>query len=200
MQLPLFGNPASMVDVQNIDISLSHSNWIADIDYQTIAVAKNFGDIGVFGINLVYVNYGDMFETINSPIAGEDRTDQVVTGNTFSASDIAVGVSYSKQVTDKLSIGGNLRYITENIAELSMSNWAIDFGTMYYTGWKSLRIAMAARNFGPDVNLTGWSEEFQAEAEDIRMPLEFRVGVAMDFFEEEGDPNFLTGISRICPS
>jgi len=187
-----FGNPASLSDIKNIDISFSHVNWIADIKYQTIAIAKNFDDIGVFGINLAYLNYGDMMETINSPIEGEDRTSQVVTGNTFSANDIAIGISYSKQVTDKLSIGGNVKYIKESIAELSMSNWALDFGTVYYTGLSSLRVAMTARNFGPDVHLTGYTEEYQAEAMDVRMPIDFRIGVAMDFFDYEGSPHLLT--------
>lgn len=187
-----FGNPASLSDVKNIDISLSNVNWIADIKYQTIALAKTFEDIGTFGINLAYVDYGDMIETINSPIVGEDRTTQVVTGNTFTASDIALGISYSKRITDKLSIGGNVKYIKESIAELSMSNWALDFGTVYYTGLKSLRIAMTARNFGPDVTLTGWSEEYKAEATDVRMPIDFRIGIAMDFFDYPDSPNLLT--------
>ena len=187
-----FGNPASLTDVKNMDLSLSNVNWIADIKYQTIAVAKNFGDIGAFGINIAYVNYGDMIETINSPIAGEDRTSQVVTGRTFSASDIAIGISYSKKVTDKLSIGGNVKYIKESIAELSMNNWAIDFGTIYYTGFKSLRVAMTARNFGPDVHMTGFSEEYKAEATDVRLPIDFRIGVAMDFFDYADSPGLLT--------
>jgi hypothetical protein len=187
-----FGNPASLSDVKNIDISLSHVNWIADITYQTIAIAKNFENIGVFGINFAYLNYGDMLETINSPIAGEDRTSQVVTGNTFSANDFAIGISYSKQITDKLSIGGNVKYIKESIAEVSMSNWALDFGTVYYTGFRSLRVAMTARNFGPDVTMTGYTEEYQAEPMDVKMPIDFRLGVAMDFFDYEGSNNLLT--------
>ena len=187
-----FGNPASLSDVKNIDVSLSHVNWIADITYQTIAIAKNFENIGVFGINFAYLNYGDMFETINSPIAGEDRTSQVVTGNTFSANDFAIGISYSKQITDKLSVGGNVKYIKESIAEVSMSNWALDFGTVYYTGLRSLRVAMTARNFGPDVHMTGYTEEYQAEPTEVKMPIDFRLGVAMDFFDYEGSPNLLT--------
>lgn len=43
---------------------------------------------------------------------------------------------------------------------------------------------MTARNFGPDVQLTGWSEEYQVEADDVKMPIDFRIGVAMDFFDE----------------
>ncbi len=188
----IFGNPALLTNVKNMDFALSHVNWIADIGCQSVAIAKRFGNIGVFGLSVVSVNYGDMPETINSPIIGEDRTETVVTGNMFTAGDIAAGLSYAKKFTDRLSIGANARWIREKIAEVSMTSVSIDFGTVYYTGLRSLRLAMVARNFGPDTHLVGWSEEYQAEAVDIKMPVDFRVGLAMDFFESEESPHFLT--------
>jgi hypothetical protein len=188
----VFGNPAALVDVENISISLGKVNWIADIGYQSGVVAKKFGDIGVLGISIASVDMGEMDETINVEIPGEDRTEAKITGNTFTAGDIAVGLSYAKKITDQLSIGANVRYIREDIADVNMSNISIDFGTIYYTGFRSLRIAMVARNWGPDVNLVGWSEDYQAEAVDIRMPLDFRLGAAIDFFDEEDSPHFLS--------
>ena len=188
----IFGNPSALVDVKNLDVVLSQVNWIADIGYQSVAVAKRFGNVGVIGLSIASVDMGEMDETINSPIPGEDRTEAVVTGNTFTAGDIAAGLSYAKKITDRLSIGANVRWIREEIADVSMTNVSIDFGTTYYTGFRSLRLAMVARNFGPDAHLVGWSEEYQAEAVDIRMPLDYRVGLAMDFLEGEGSPHFLT--------
>lgn len=188
----IFGNPSALADVENLDIAFSKVNWIADIGYQSVVVVQSFGNIGVFGFSIVSVDMGEMEETINSPIPGEDRTETVVTGNTFTAGDIAFGLSYAKKITDRLSIGANVRYIREEIAEVSMSNFSIDFGTTYYTGFRSLRLGMVARNFGPDANLVGWSEEYRAEAVDIRMPLDFRVGLAMDFLEGEESPHILT--------
>jgi len=188
----ILGNPAALTDVENVSASFGKVNWIADIGYQSACIVKRFGSIGVFGLSFVSVDMGDMAETINSPIPGEDRTEAVVTGNTFTASDMAVGLSYAKRITDRLSIGGNARWIREKIAEVSMTNVSIDFGTVYYTGFHSLRLAMVARNFGPDTHLVGWSEKYQAEAVDIRMPLDFRVGMAMDFFESKESPHFLT--------
>ena len=187
-----FGNPAALSGVKNMDISLSHISWIADINIQTLAFAKTFGSLGTFGVSLVYVDYGDMYETINSVVDGEDRTSQVVTGNTFTASDLAIGLTYSRRVTDKLSIGGSIKYIREDLADFNMSNVSFDFGTVYYTGFKSLRVAMTARNFGPDVQLVGWSEEYESEADDIKMPIDFRIGVAMDFFDGPDSPHKLT--------
>jgi hypothetical protein len=73
-----------------------------------------------------------------------------------------------------------------------MDNVSIDIGTVFYTGFKSLRIAMAARNFGPDQNLAGWDEVVQIEPVDVRMPIEFRLGLGMDFLDYEGSPHLLT--------
>ncbi|MCD6100140.1 MAG: PorV/PorQ family protein [Candidatus Marinimicrobia bacterium] len=179
----IFGNPSALVDVGNVDVQFTNVNWIADIKGQSIAIAKNFGRMGVLGFSVVSLNVGEMYETINRVIPGETRTEAVVTGNTFTAGDLAAGISYAKRVTDRLSIGANVRWIREEIAEVSMNNVSVDFGTTYYTGFKSLRLCMVARNFGPDAHLVGWSEEYQMEAVDIRMPLDFRVGIGYDFFE-----------------
>ena len=188
----IFGNPAALTGVENFDVALSKMTWIADIGYMSAAVAKKFGRVGVFALSVVSLDMGTMDETINSPIPGETRTEMIITGETFTAGDLAVGLSYAKQVTDRLSIGANIRYIREEIADISMDNVSIDFGTVFYTGLKSLRLAMVARNFGPDTHLVGWSEEFQSEAVDVRMPLDFRVGLAMDFFDTEDSPHLLT--------
>jgi hypothetical protein len=80
----------------------------------------------------------------------------------------------------------------QTIAELSMNNWAVDVGTMYHTGFRSLRIAVTAKNFGPDSKFGGWSEEYQSESDNVRLPLDFRAGIAMDFLEGEQSPHLLT--------
>ncbi len=188
----VFGNPASLADIKGRDLYLSRVNWIADIGYQSAVFAIKLGKIGVFAVSVISMDIGDIEETINSPIPGEDRTEVVLTGNTYSAGDFAAGISYARNITDRLSVGANIRYIREEIADVAMDNVSVDFGTLYYIGLRSLRLAMTARNFGPDTHLVGWSEEYQAEAVDIRMPLDFRVGLAMDFFDSESSPHLLT--------
>ncbi|KPL06248.1 hypothetical protein AMJ86_09210 [bacterium SM23_57] len=188
----IFGNPSALVDVQNLGVNFTNFTWIADIGYMSVTIAKRLGSMGVVGLSVTSVDMGEMDETINSPVAGENRTDVIITGKTFTAGDIAAGLSYAKRVTDRLALGGNIRWIQETIADVSMTNFSVDFGTTYYTGFKSLRLAMVARNFGPDQHLVGWSEKYQAEAVDIRMPLDFRVGMAMDFLGGETSPHLLT--------
>ncbi|MDP2366190.1 MAG: PorV/PorQ family protein [Ignavibacteria bacterium] len=189
----VFGNPASLSDIKNIDIQVNVLKWVADINYQSFAAGYSLGDMGVVGVSLAMLDYGDIPETINAP-SGNSGTSPLLTGKNFSANDIVVGFTYSKKITDNLSVGGSVRWMQQQIAELSMSNWSMDIGTMYYTGFRSLRIAITARNFGPDSRFGGWSEEYQTESDYVRMPLDFRAGLAMDFFDEEGSPHLLTAI------
>lgn len=189
----IFGNPASLSDVQNIDVQVNALQWVADINHQSAAIAYSIGDIGVFGASVAMLGYGDIPETINAP-SGTSGTSPMVTGGMFTANDIAAGISYARKITDNLSVGGNVRWMQQQIAELTMHNWSLDFGTMYYTGYRSLRIAITARNFGPDSRFGGWSEEFQSESDNVRMPLDFRAGMAMDFLDDEGGPHLLTAV------
>lgn len=186
----MFGNPASLADVKNIDVQLNTLEWVADIKHQSAAVAYNLGTFGVIGASFAILSYGDIEETINAP-SGTGTT-PLITGNTFTANDMAAGFSYARKITDNLSIGGSFRWMRQKIAELSMNNWSLDFGTMYYTGFRSLRIAITARNFGPDSRFGGWSEEYQTESDNVRMPLDIRAGIAMDFFDEAGSPHLMT--------
>lgn len=188
----VFGNPAALADVTEYDVQLNTMKWIADISHQSVAIAANLGDFGVVGVSLATLDYGDILETINSPIVGETRTTSLITGNVFSARDIAAGFSYARKITDNLSVGGNFRWMRQKIAELAMNNWSLDVGTLYYTGFRSLRVAIAARNFGPDSRFGGWSEEFQTESDNVRMPLDLRAGLAMDFMDEQDSPHLLT--------
>ncbi|MBI2427404.1 MAG: PorV/PorQ family protein [Ignavibacteriales bacterium] len=187
----VFGNPAALSDVQNYNVQFNILQWVADISHQSAAFALNLGDVGVVGASIAMLDYGDIPETINAP-SGTNGTSPLVTGNMFTANDVAAGVSYARKITDNLSVGGNVRWVQQQIAELSMHNWSLDFGTMYYTGFRSLRIAITARNFGPDSRFGGWSEEYQTESDNIRMPLDFRAGIAMDFFDDSDGPHLMT--------
>jgi hypothetical protein len=188
----IFGNPSALVDIKNFQASFNNVRYIADMAYYAAAIAKNFKGIGVFALSVAAFDVGDIPRTINQPIPGEDRTEAFVTGETFTGGDFAAGLSYARQVTDLLSVGGNIRWIREKIDDLSMNNVSFDVGTMFYTGFKSLRLGMTARSFGPDQQLVGWSEEVQIQPVDIRMPLDFRVGLAMDFLEGQDSPHLLT--------
>jgi hypothetical protein len=188
----VFGNPGSLADVRGYDAQINIAKWVADISYQSASVAGRLGDAGVVALSVAMLDYGDIEETVN--MSTPEGAIATVTGNTYSANDIAVGLSFARNITENLAVGGSFRWMRQTIAELSMNNWAVDVGTIFYTGLRSLRIAVTARNFGPDSRFGGWSEEYQTESQYVRLPLDFRAGVAMDFFDDPGSKHVVTAL------
>lgn len=183
-------NPAELTGLHGTPVSFTRVNWFADIAYNAMAGAFNLGSVGTIGLSARFLDYGDMkrteYTTIEDAAAPTGIRDVISDDlGTFGASDMSIGLSYAREVTDRLSVGANLHYIREEIDDLSMSNFAFDVGTSYNTGIKSLRLAMLIRNFGPDKKLVNYNEEIQREPASIKMPAQFRLGAAFDAIDLE---------------
>ena len=179
----VFANPSAIVGVENMDLYSGTMSYVADISYNALSFVKNLGSIGYVGVSVAALDMGDIPETINSPIG--DRTEYLITGRNYTGGDLAAGLTLARQVSDKLSVGMNARYIQETIDDLNMSNISFDFGSTFYTGYKNLRLGMTFKNIGNDVKLAGWDEAYQTEPVDVRMPVDFRIGMAMEFLPGE---------------
>lgn len=182
----LFYNPAGMARVPGVcDVIASRTTWIADIDYVagSIAVRPWRGKYGVFGFSFMTVDYGDLMGTI---VANNDQG-FIETGN-FSPGAYAVGLGYANDLTDRFSVGGQIKLVSQsfgnsiipvgpaNSTETAKKFYAedvlaFDFGTLYKTGFKSLAFGMCVRNF---------SQEVKYEREGFQLPLTFKVGFSID--------------------
>jgi len=182
----IFTNPAKLVDIKNIDASFTKINYVADISYMTAAVAMNFESIGVFGLHVANLDVGDLIRTENILDERFDITYRSGDLETFSAGDILVGLSYARSITDRLSIGGNFRYIKETLDRTEVENWSTDFGIFFATGFNSLTLSMVASNLGPDAEFTGF-DEIYGLPQSVRMPINFRLGVTYDVIESSAE-------------
>jgi len=189
-----FTNPASAADVKNLDVQLTSMKWVADIQYSGVSVVKNMDDWGCIGLNLVYLNYGDMVRTEIGEFNGQPGIAAVTEGlGTFSAHNLAVGLLYSRQITSQLQIGGNIRYLQEQLDDAKMHSWGVDIGTLYWTGLGSFRISMLGRNFGPDGEYPTFENRIAQAPAKVRMPMMFVLGAAYDILEiSQESPHRLT--------
>ena len=179
----MFFNPAGMASMKTfIDGSASLNQWLADINYNTfsLAIRPASGKFGVFGLSFQTVDYGEVMGTV---IANNDLGYEV-TGD-LSSSAIAAGVGYAKAITDRFSVGGQVKYVRQELGESvvaitdsttsnvqnDVSTIAFDFGTLFKTGLKSLAFGMSVRNF---------SEEITFAEESFQLPLVFAMGVSFD--------------------
>ena len=182
-------NPASTANVNNLDIAFTNMNWVADIHFQTLSIVKNFDKWGTFGINAIYVDYGEEIRTEYTQVTTPTQIifTPALDQGTVGASDLAAGLSYARSITDKLKVGGNIRYLQEKIDDALLSTWSLDIGTMFYTGFKTLRISMLGRSFGPDAEFHEYKDRIEKVPFRVKMPMSLSIGAAMDLFQETPD-------------
>jgi hypothetical protein len=179
-----FRNPAGLVHIPGSSFIASYAPWFADINLYGASFARNFGPYGVAGIHFIYLNSGEMEETTVDQQQG--------TGHMFSVSDFALGASYARRLTDKFSIGGNVRWIYEDLYVSKASVFGVDIGFLYDTGFKTLRMGMSIKNFGSKFNLDpGTYQDYDngvalSDPSDYLaydLPVEFAFGLAMEPYQ-----------------
>lgn len=121
---------------------------------------------GVVGIQITSLFTDEMIETTPERPYG--------TGRTFSASEMAVGVTYCQKLTEKFSVGATMKYLNSSLADVSANGWSADIGTFYSTGWKRINIGMLIQNFGPDL---------QYVDSPFPLPQMFKFGVSSTVWE-----------------
>ncbi len=202
----MFYNPAGMANqATDVDGFIGTTLWIADITYGSGAVALRpaDGDLGVFGLSFVTVNYGEIFETI--PANNEQGYTDV---GKFTPTSYALGLGYARALSEKFSVGGNIKYVQQHLgnpfnknvngvgtrSEFSHNVWAFDLGVLYKTGFKSLNFGMTVRNF---------ATELKYVTENYQLPLTFRIGVSMNVFDlleiDKNEQSFMLSVDAEHP-
>ena len=169
----IFWNPAGIGTIEGREASFSCSGWLLGIDLSAAAVGIKVGNLGVIGLSAIYLGVPPFEETT---VLAQDGTGRMV-----SAGDLAIGLSVARRFTDKLVMGGQIRWVREELDQDSFSNILIDLGAIYDTGFRHMRIAVCAQHFGPDIKML---------RDKFRMPLMFKVGLADDLIH--GNMNRLT--------
>lgn len=193
----LYWNPAGIARIPNMEFLFAYTDWLTDINHAFIGFVYNAGTIGSFGFSLTSVSMGDMEITTPEEPQG--------TGNFFNASDIAFGLTYARNMTDRFSFGIKLKLISESIWDMNASGWAFDVGTIYDVGIGGLKLAMNMANFGGELHFSGAGLLTQYNAfpeagnvspidvyydtDHYSLPMTFRLGLSYDWdpFGEQVD-------------
>lgn len=163
----VFTNPAGLGFSEKAhSFSVSYAPWFADIKNYAASYAYK-SSLGTLAFGAVMLDYGDMPRTTRT---GSKLYE--VEGN-FSANDLALTASYSKMLTDRFAFGVSAKYVREKIDSYSASNYLFDGGVLYYTGFKSLRIAATVQNFGTNSKYIN---------DSFRMPTWLRLGAAAEVY------------------
>ncbi len=166
----LYYNPGGLLQLEKPDHILTHISMPAGVSFEYIGTAWPIPKMNaVVGAQVTFLHTDEMIET--TIISGPSGT-----GRTFTASDLAAGVTYSQRLTSKFSVGGSVKYIEERLADEKAIGVAFDVGTFYDTGWKSVIIAMAITNFGPDLDFVD---------SPFPMPMNFKFGGSVRAYDTQ---------------
>jgi hypothetical protein len=188
----LFYNPAGISRLGGPGVSFSYVNWLVETSLAHAAVAFPL-EFGTAGFDVSYFSSGDIKETT---LLEQDGTGRVV-----SASDVAIGLSFAKNLTDRFSVGLKVKYIQENLASVSASAFAFDIGSIFETSFiNNMKVGIALSNFGSAMEFTGndllithsvpnspTNKEVPGvlQTGEWKLPLSFRIGVGTRLIESE---------------
>jgi len=195
----LYWNPGGLAQLENREIFFMHSDWLAGINFDYLALALYGGSKGNFGLSITAMTMGDMEVTTENQPEG--------TGEFFTASSFAFGLTYSRKITDRFMIGGTTKLIYETIWNSTATGFAIDVGTLFITPFYGVRFGTSISNFGTkmqmsgdnllvrkdiDPNTKGNNEDVNAvlETDKFDLPLNLKIGISRDF--AMGEQNRLT--------
>ena len=145
----LYWNPAGLAKADGLGFNAGMTQWLVETSYMNAGVVMPMAG-GVLGVGFVAVDYGDFMKAGWQEVSGSYVFKPNI--ETFTASDNALQVSYGRFLSDKFSIGGSAKMVSENIDDASLSGLAFDVGTQFNTGYKNLQLGAVISNFGPTID------------------------------------------------
>lgn len=164
----LYWNPAAVGRMANsASVYVSHMTYLADLGVNYAAVAANFQDVGVLSVSVKSISIGEIPVTTN--------TDPDGTGQIFTPQFFTVGLSYSRQLSDRIAVGLTANLITEDMGNVNATGVGFDVGVLYDNlgGLNGLSIGVVVHNIGPQMQFDGSGMLVLADVGGYQRPAQF---------------------------
>ena len=162
-------NSAALPWTKNVDVVFDHTRWFAGINHEFAAAVMNLGDLGTFGVSVTGLYTDEM--KVTTPLQPEG------TGETFYAGNYRMGLSYARFLTDRVTFGVTVSYITMSLyQDFKADAVSLDIATMYHSDFHKFRFGMQISNFGSNIQYVN---------ESYPLPTNFTFGLAMNPYESE---------------
>ncbi len=181
-------NPAAIGLQQFHSVQFTHSTWLADIAYDYAALGLVLGNFGNLYASVTSLNSGEIdVRTVEQPLG---------TGERYTVSNLAFGIGYGRQISERFSLGVQVSYVRETIWHSSLSAFGFNVGTIYRISENGLHIGASLSNFGTRAKYDGRDLRIQYDqdprkygdngslpaelfTDDFPLPVLFRVGIGL---------------------
>lgn len=146
----IYWNPAGVArSGYKSDVVFSHMTYLADINVNYAAMALKFGNLGTIGFSIKAMDIGDILVT--SEVAPDG------TGELLSPQFVVAGLTYSRGLTDRISVGATVSLISETLERVSATGVAFDIGVQYrdLASINGLSLGVTVKNLGPAMQFGG---------------------------------------------
>ena len=170
----LFLNPSGFaLKSGQSQVTFTYNKWIADIAHNAAAVTfgTRIGTLGVGFISMGKSKIDANRDVIPGFLQGIVTANDANTSATYDYSDTAILFGYANQVTDKLSLGSNMKILRESIDSQGASSLAFDFAAIYQIGFHGASVGARISNIGKDMKFF---------TNGVPLPLIFSVGASFD--------------------
>ena len=145
----IYFNPAGLGRMEHpVQAMFSQMSYFADINVSYGAIAVQAGEFGTLGFALKTLSFGEI------PVTTQAFPDG--TGELYSPSYLTLGVTYAKQLTDRISVGITANLVSERILSMTASGAAFNIGIQYQNlGIQGLALGIAVKNVGTNMRYDG---------------------------------------------
>lgn len=160
-----FQNPSLLDNGMNNSLAINYTSYLADVNYGSLAYAKNINSYNAWAVGVTYLNYGSL----------DGYTEEDVPTGEFSAGDFCLVALYSRQLSDRIRAGLSLKPIYSYIDSYASFGMAVDVGACFDDTLHGFSMGLSVKNVG--VQLTGYYDD-DASAHRERLPWELQFGLS----------------------
>ena len=142
----LYANPAGLVSNTGTTALFSRVEFVADIGVNYFGIGQRIGD-NHLAFTLSSWDFGD--------IAEQTEETPEISNVTYGINFITAGFSYARTLTDRIAAGTTVKLVNETIADVSANGIVFDAGMTYVVGESGLRMGVALKNIGSQLQFTG---------------------------------------------
>jgi hypothetical protein len=166
-------NPAAILNLPDKQVNTTYSNYFLDAQGGQVSLLLPKNKFTAWGLYLKYMNMGSMDRT-----EVDQNGDLIVTGDTFGAQNLTLGVSLAKWLSDSISAGMTLKFINDSLDDTSASALLLDFGIIHHPANSKVKVGISMRNIGRQI--TYYSDSEYQEG----LPFTFAAGITYRFSEK----------------
>jgi len=136
-----WNNPALLDSEMDRSLALNYVNYFAGINYGLAIYSRSLNGGGNVAGGITYLNYGSFTE---ADASGN------ITGS-FSASESALSVIYSRELDSMFSAGINFKPVISNLERYTSLGFAVDLGASWHNRQNLISAGIVLRNMGYQV-------------------------------------------------